>query len=107
MLHQYRDISLCIQMTQNLVSSLRVAYNTILMSTTLEASYPRTFRAGDATTLGSYLHRHMSVALIGMKRVGISNFLRFFLNAPDINALYIQDPTMVCISVDINNLVER
>ena len=46
----------------------------------IEASYPITFRQNEARVLGEHLKNRHSVVLIGMKRVGISNFLRFFLN---------------------------
>lgn len=73
-----------------------------------EATYPIGFRSGDAKRLGTSLAHHDSVVLVGMKRVGISNFLRFFLNHPDIAATYIKNGmTHISIIVDLNDLVER
>lgn len=73
-----------------------------------EAEYPISFRQSDAQKLGQLLKNHTSVVLIGMKRVGISNFLRFFLNHKDITAEYI-DPqnNYLFITVDLQDLVEK
>ncbi|EKD64419.1 MAG: hypothetical protein ACD_50C00391G0008 [uncultured bacterium] len=74
----------------------------------IEAGYPITFRKEDAVSLGAHLKDRGSVVLIGMKRVGISNFLRFFLNNKDIAKTYIQDGTThLFIPVDLNDLVEK
>ncbi len=73
-----------------------------------ESGYPVSFRSEDATSLGQHLRHHESVVLIGMKRVGISNFLRFFLYHNDIEETYIKNGTRhLFIPVDLNNLVER
>ncbi|MBI5448741.1 helix-turn-helix domain-containing protein [Candidatus Gottesmanbacteria bacterium] len=73
-----------------------------------EASYPIEFRAADARKLGESLAHHDSVVLIGAKRVGISNFLRFFLYHEDIGSIYIRNGTPhLFITVDLNDLVER
>ena len=73
----------------------------------IESSYPLSFRKNDSSALGDHLkHRH-SVMLIGMKRVGISNFLRFFLYHQDIVRTYIDDGKHLFIPVDLNDLVER
>ena len=45
--------------------------------------------------------------MIGMKRVGISNFLRFFLFHDDIVKTYIREDSHFFIPVDLNELVER
>lgn len=73
-----------------------------------ELTYPISFRNNDASILGAHLlHRH-NVNLIGMKRVGISNFLRFFLYRPDIVTEYIsKEERHLFIPVDLNDLVER
>jgi DNA-binding winged helix-turn-helix (wHTH) protein len=77
-------------------------------SSTIEAFYPISFRKDDAIVLGQHLKNRNSVILIGMKRVGISNFLRFFLNHKEIAKEYIADGnTHLFISVDLNDLVER
>jgi hypothetical protein len=67
----------------------------------IEASYPTNFRSDDAKILEEHIKSRRSVVLIGMKRVGISNFLRFFLYHADIARKYF------IISVDLNDLVER
>ncbi len=77
------------------------------MSQIIEAQYPITFREADAQALGQHLLQHNSVSFIGMKRVGIGNFLRFFLNHPQINSAYLQNGHHLFIVVDLNNLVER
>lgn len=74
----------------------------------IEALYPITFRKDDALTLGQHLKNRNSVVLIGMKRVGISNFLRFFLNHEKVVSKYIADGNShLFIPVDLNDLVER
>ena len=77
----------------------------------VETSYPLTFREDDAKLLGEYLKNRHNVVLIGMRRVGISSFLRFFLNKEGVVAKYItgQDSKdkHLFIPVDLNNLVER
>jgi len=74
----------------------------------IEATYPITFRSQDATALGQHLKNRHSVVLIGIKRVGISNFLRFFLNHKEIVTTYIADGSRhLFVPVDLNDLVER
>ena len=72
-----------------------------------EQLYPISFRAEEAKLLGNHLASRDSVELIGMKRIGISNFLRFFLNQHDIVKSYI-DPSQrhIFITVDLNDLIE-
>ena len=73
-----------------------------------EASYPLSFRQDDAKRLGDYLKHHDSVVMIGMKRVGINNFLRFFLHHPEVPKTYINNgKPHVFIPIDLNDLVER
>jgi hypothetical protein len=73
-----------------------------------EAKYPLTFRKKDAATLGSYIKNRNNVVLVGMKRVGISNFLRFFLNRKGIKEEYIKDKKKhLFIPIDLNDLIER
>lgn len=77
-------------------------------SSVLEAGYPLSFRENDAQALGTQLKNRHSVVLIGMKRVGISNFLRFFLSHKEIGKTYINDDrNHLFIPVDLNDLVER
>lgn len=74
----------------------------------IESGYRVSFRESDARTLGKHLRNRNSVVLIGMKRVGISNFLRFFLNHKAIVKTYIgDDNSHLFIPVDLNDLVER
>lgn len=75
---------------------------------TIEALYPISFRQKNAVGLGQHLKNRNNVVLIGIKRVGISNFLRFFLNHQGIAKTYIADGlTHLFIPVDLNDLVER
>jgi hypothetical protein len=73
-----------------------------------ESGYPLTFRKHDASSLGSHLSLRHSVEIVGIKRVGISNFLRFFLYHPKIVREYIsKEQNHLFIPVDLNDLVER
>lgn len=73
----------------------------------IEATYPIGFRADDAQILGEHLRLRHSVELVGAKRVGISNFLRFFLNHPKAAETYINHGEKhLFIAVDLNDLVE-
>lgn len=73
-----------------------------------ESQYALTFRENDSKRLGKYLEERRSVNLIGMRRVGISNFLRFFLNHPQIVQTYISEEQQhLFVPVDLNDLVER
>lgn len=73
-----------------------------------EASYPTTFRKKDAESLGLYIKNRHNVVLVGMKRVGISNFLRFFLYKKGVQEKYINDGKKhLFIPIDLNDLVER
>ncbi|MEK9178445.1 MAG: hypothetical protein AAB801_01545, partial [Patescibacteria group bacterium] len=73
----------------------------------IESLYPLDFRKEDSERLGALLSQRRSVALVGMKRVGISNFLRFFLNHRDIAKTYLRGGNHFFIPVDLNDLVER
>jgi hypothetical protein len=78
------------------------------MKQVIEASYPLSFRHNDANLLGEHLKHHKSVVLVGMKRVGISNFLRFFLNHESIVPTYIKNGLdQIFVQVDLNDLIER
>lgn len=73
-----------------------------------EASYPLSFRRKDSQLLGLHIKNRHSVVLVGMKRVGISNFLRFFLFRNGITKKYIDSSTNhLFIPIDLNDLVER
>ncbi len=74
----------------------------------LEATYPITFQQEVAEKLGEYLRQRQCVDIVGMKRVGISNFLRFFLWHKDIIPTYISKKDKhLFIPVDLNDLVEQ
>lgn len=74
----------------------------------IEATYPITFQREDAEKLGEYLRQRQCVNVVGMKRVGISNFLRFFLRQKDIIPTYIsKSEKHLFIPVDLNDLVEQ
>ncbi len=73
----------------------------------IEQTYPINFREEDAKKLGSNIVNRRSVVLTGMLRVGISNFLRFFLNHEGITKKYLDDKKYIIIPVDLNDLVER
>lgn len=79
-----------------------------MSSSILESTYPLSFRQKDASVLGEHIKNRHSVVLVGMKRVGISNFLRFFLYHKDISKTYINDGhNHLFIPIDLNDLVER
>ena len=70
----------------------------------IEAQYPKDFRREEQEQLIKHLSHRYSVQLIGMKRVGISNFLRFFLaqqakNNKAANELFV--------AIDLKDMVER
>nr|MBI5455753.1 helix-turn-helix domain-containing protein [Candidatus Levybacteria bacterium] len=78
-----------------------------MLDRVIEANYPLTFHQEEAKELGKHLKNRHAVVLIGMKKVGISNFLRFFLNNKDIPGTYIQDyKKHLFISIELNDLVE-
>ncbi len=73
-----------------------------------ERLYPLTFRKEESEKLGQYLKQRRSVNLIGMRRVGIGNFLRFFLHHHDIVSTYIStEQKHLFVAVDLDDLVER
>ncbi len=73
----------------------------------IEATYPIGFREDDSRILGEHLKLRHSVELVGAKRVGISNFLRFFLNNPKVVETYINHGEKhLFVPVDLNDLVE-
>lgn len=74
----------------------------------IESVYPLDFRQVDAEELGRCLKLRHSMEIIGMRRVGISNFLRFFLSHKETSTVYIKDDKKhLFIAVDLNDLVER
>ncbi len=78
------------------------------MSGITESSYPINFRSEDTQILSDHLKHRNSVNIIGMKRVGINNFLRFFFFHPEAQAKFF-DPAMknFFVHIDLNDLVER
>lgn len=73
----------------------------------VELSYPLSFRSQDVKKLSEHLmHRH-SIDIVGMKRVGISNFLRFFLNKQNVFPSVVDGKQHAFIQVDLNDLIER
>lgn len=74
----------------------------------VEATFPLAFRTDEAGALGKHLKNRHSVVLIGMKRVGISNFLRFFLYHQGVVRKYISETEKhMFIPIDLIDLVER
>lgn len=78
-----------------------------MKNSAIETAYPVTFRKEDSTKLGNLLTHRRSVIIVGMKRVGISYFLRFFLNNKNVKKTYIKEENHLFIPVDLNDLVER
>lgn len=76
-------------------------------SSLIEQSYPIDFRKEEAKSLGDHIKNRRSVVLTGMKRVGISNFLRFFLYQEGTAKKYLDNKKHFIIPVDLNDLVER
>lgn len=75
---------------------------------TVERAYPLTFRQEEAKVLGEHLRHRHSVDLVGMKRVGISNFLRYFLYHEDVKKTFISsEEKHFFIPIDLNDLIER
>lgn len=73
-----------------------------------ESQYPFSFRKDTAKVLGEHLQHQRTVELVGMKRVGINSFLRFFLFHGGIKKTYMpQDGNHFFILVDLNDLIER
>lgn len=76
--------------------------------TPTESTYPTHFRKSDVKALADHLMHHNSVNLIGMKRVGINNFLRFFFQHPEVLKTYLpKEEQRLFIHVDLNDLIER
>jgi DNA-binding winged helix-turn-helix (wHTH) protein len=74
----------------------------------VEAKYPINFRENESEELGQHLRNNHSVEIYGMKRVGIGNFLNFFIHHPKINKTYVQQSKIrLFIPIDLNDLIER
>jgi len=73
----------------------------------IEVRYPLKFRQEDARVLGEHIRLRHNVDLVGVKRVGIGDFLNFFLYHKDIVKKYIEKERQhLLIPVDLNDLVE-
>lgn len=72
----------------------------------IEQTYPEQFRDELSKELTNHLEKRNSVVFIGMRRVGISNFLRFFLYNKKVHK---SDSLKnnVFIAIDLNDLIER
>lgn len=71
-----------------------------------ETKYPSNFRQEDFETLSDHLNHRHSIELIGMKRVGISNFLRFFLRKQNAQKKT-KGFNQLLIPVDLHDLIEQ
>lgn len=70
--------------------------------------YPLGFRSTDAEQLGRFIRHRESVEMIGMKRVGINNFLRFFTSHPEVIGRYVSPHNHhFFITIDLYDLVEH
>jgi len=78
------------------------------MYTYSESEYPLSFRSREAQQLADHILNHRNVELVGMKRVGISNFLRFFLYNPRVFEEYFgKKSNHILIPVDLLDLVDQ
>lgn len=73
----------------------------------IEQTYPEDFRSAITRELAEQLNKRHSVVFIGMRRVGISNFLRFFLYHKKIRHKFAHKLKQLFIPVDLNDLTER
>lgn len=68
---------------------------------------PLIFRYQDAKDLAGHISNRRSIVLIGITRVGIGNFLSFFINRKDVVQNYFQEPDKhLFIPVNLNDLIE-
>lgn len=73
----------------------------------IEQTYPENFRSDLAQELSEHISKRRSVVFAGMRRVGISNFLRFFLHHKKLRTKLSKDSKHLYIAVDLNDLIER
>lgn len=73
----------------------------------IEQTYPEDFRSDLTRELSEHLKKRNSVVFIGMRRVGISNFLRFFLYHKKLKHHFTHSQKNLFIPVDLNDLIER
>lgn len=75
---------------------------------TQEETYHQTFRSEDVASLSNHLSHQHSVTLIGMKRVGINNFIKFYLQHPELMTFTLSKGMKpLFIHIDLNDLAER
>lgn len=73
----------------------------------IEQTYPETFRSELVQELSEHINKRRSVVFAGMRRVGISNFLRFFLYHKKLRSQLSKNTQHLYIAVDLNDLIER
>lgn len=73
----------------------------------IEQTYPENFRWDLAQELAEHINKRRSVVFAGMRRVGISNFLRFFLYHKKLLSKLYKDSKHLYIAIDLNDLIER
>ncbi len=78
-----------------------------MVALSIESKYPISFRKTETRAIAQCIKKRNSIELIGMKRVGISNFLRYFLNNMKCTSHFVKNDKVLYIPVDLNNLVER
>jgi hypothetical protein len=73
-----------------------------------EANYPISYRQEDSRALAGIIKKHESVCVVGMKKVGISTFIRFFYYNPKIKEKYFgqEQAKYLYIFCDLNDLME-
>lgn len=71
-----------------------------------ESSYPTTFRTSDTQAVLHYISQHQSVTIVGMKRVGVSNFLRFITFNKAIQKQIENGGQFVFLYLDANDLAD-
>lgn len=73
-----------------------------------EATYPADYRKEDATAICDLIKKQESVCVVGMKRVGISNFLRFLAFNKSVKEKYFggEQDKFLFIVTDANDLIE-
>lgn len=76
--------------------------------TVSEQAYPVTYRHQETERLADHLNHFNSVNLVGMKRVGINNFLHFFFENEEVKKKYLStDKKRLFITIDLHDLIER
>jgi len=76
------------------------------MNAKIEKGYPSTYRTGDTQALSLNINRRQSVEIVGINRVGIGNFLRYYLNNDIAHSRFLDRKNHVFITVDLNDLTE-